>query len=96
MKEFLKLTKTKIVLLVVFFGITSSIRNLNVLYLLGSCFDCPNVYGFPWFFYSVAGNFGPAGKYGDSHFYLGWLIFDLVFMYLLSCLIILIYNKIKR
>ena len=96
MREFFKITKEKIILATVLFGISSSIKNFNILDILGTCSDCPNVYGFPWYFYNIAGNFGPAGKYIDSHFYLGWLIFDAIFIYLLSSLIIWGYHKIKK
>lgn len=61
-----------------------------------SCYDCPDVYGFPVPSYNLGGNFGPAGKYVESSFSFGFFILNTIMIYILVCIILEIYNKFRK
>ncbi|MBI2508240.1 hypothetical protein HYV89_04785 [Candidatus Woesearchaeota archaeon] len=94
MKEFFNPNKEKLIMFVILFGL-SLIKNFSIL-SLGQCYDCPDKYGFPIPFYNAGGNFGPAGAYVDSGFSFSFMILNIIMVYIITCIIIKIYNKVRR
>ncbi len=92
-KEFFKLSWTKIILTIVLTLLSSNVIIGYRKIINGFA------YGFPFIFYRYACTYGlVAGQFGGclSTNYLDYLLFDLIFWFLISCLIIYIYNKIKK
>lgn len=94
MKEFLNPNKEKLILFIILFGL-SLIKNFSVL-SLGQCYDCPDLYGFPIPFYNPGDNFGPAGIYVESGFSFSFMVLNIIAVYIIACIIIKIYNRVRR
>ena len=94
MKEFFNPNKEKLILFVILF-VLSLIKNFSIL-SLGQCFDCPDTYGFPIPFYNAGGPFGPAGKDVASGFSFSFMILNIIVVYIIACIIIKIYQKVRR
>ena len=94
LKEFFKPTLGKIVLFIILMGL------LNFIWIFGQgCLDCKMLVGLPLPFYPVG-----TGAFFDVrepvpapvNFSILNFIINIVFWYILSCLIVLIYNKIRK
>jgi len=90
-KEFLKPDWRKIVLMFIFVMLTSIIKNLGILVRT----EIIDYYGFPFPFYGKAGLFEPPQPY-RTFFDPIALIGNIIILYLLSCLIVWIYKKVKK
>ena len=94
LKEFFKPTKGKIILFIILMGF------LNFIWIFGQgCSDCRMLVGLPLSFYPVG-----SGTFFDARdpvpevvsFSIVNFILNIVFWYLLACLIVLIYRKIRK
>ena len=90
-KQFLKPDWRKIVI----FGVLFLLFSLMSYVISGSFTDVLPFIGFPSIFYRFGG-MTMVGYYRSSEFYLFNLLFDIIFWYLLPCLIIWIYDKVKK
>jgi len=90
LKQFLKPNWEKIVLILILFGIGIVISILS-----NACIGCyDTILGFPLSFYVKKG--WPPSEIGKTTFSIPNLIIDIVFWYVLSCLIVWIYKKYKK
>jgi hypothetical protein len=93
-KRILKMIGERIIISIIFIVITGLVKNLSL--FGGYCLDCPPLYGFPFYFYNPGGNYGPAGMNVKENFFILYFIFDLIFWYFVSSLIIWVYGKRKK
>jgi hypothetical protein len=92
LKEFLKPTISKIILLIIFLIATSTPANVLV---YGA--DIGLNHGFPFNFYGCCG--GPPLRVGQtvpSYFHVQNFIIDIIIWYILSCVIVSICYKFKK
>ncbi len=98
-KEFLKLETRKKMIFVILF-IIANFDFFFVLFTTGGDVGYFELVGFPLRFYksAVCSNFGePYGvTCGGGFFSLPYLIFNIIFWYVVSCLIVWIYDKVKK
>jgi hypothetical protein len=108
-KNFFKPTWIKIIFFVIFFTLSSllcnsqltpyasMIKKANEVGRCGLCCDTfcmGKIIGLPLPFYSES--YGGIGGFGERKPIFIFLIIDLVFWYILSCLVIWIFNKVRR
>jgi hypothetical protein len=89
-KKFLKPDWKKIVVFVVIFGLVGFLVWPSFIWAT----DTPTSIGFPFTFYVPEFRWGPV--YSPARFSVSFLTLDIIFGYLISCLIIWIYDKRKK
>jgi len=94
LKQFLKPDWRKVVI----FAVAFIIQFLIVLVWMSSCGECSSDFGLPLVFYTRAGcSMGIRGIQCGKDFYsLNYFVIDIIFWYLLSCIIIWIYDKFRK
>lgn len=95
-KEFLKPDWRKLILFLILMILTSAIPNFGFgIWWTGA--DIGRNYGFPFNFYGYGG--GPPLSPGEQvpfYFNVSSLVLNILVWYLISCLIIIIYDKVKE
>jgi len=89
-KEFFKLTKWKIILFLILLGLSSIQRQRGI-----EAF----VRGFPFEFFIDGCYMMSRGLFwmcGDNSFYFHAFIIDIIILYLVSCIIMYLYEKIRK
>ena len=92
-KNFLKLDVKKIVLLIILFILFSILFS----HYRAICIEGGTTFGFPYNFYSNCNNAVSQGTIlGNPKFDIIGFIVNLIFWYLISALLISLYNKIRK
>ena len=84
-----KADKKRLILFAIFISISSATERYLAI-------DGPPYFGFPIAFYNPSGNYGPLGKFVQEQFYLTHFLLDVLIWYIVSCLVIWVYNLILK